>query len=86
MAAKRKGLASSELLKRLKDALNNTEQQVPDGWKTAWQLQNEWDLSPAHTGRLIRAGVEKGIFETRKFRIATERRGVFPTQHYRKKN
>jgi len=86
MAAARKRVASSELLKRLKDAINNTEQQVPDGWKTACQLQEEWGLSPAYTGRLIRNGVAKGILEARKFRIATERRGVFPTQFYRKKN
>lgn len=85
MASARKGMASAELLKRLKDAVNNSEEHVPDGWKTAWQLQKEWDLSPAHTGRLIRAGVDQGILETQKFRISTERRGVFPTQHYRKK-
>lgn len=85
MAAKRKGLASSELLRRLKNAINNTEEQVPDGWKTAWQLQQEWGMSQAHTGRLIRNGVAKGILEARKFRISTERRGVFPTEHYRKK-
>ena len=85
MAAERKRVASSELLKRLKNAINNTEEQVPDGWKTAWQLQQEWGLSQAHTGRLIRNGVAKGILEARKFRIATERRGVFPTQFYRKK-
>lgn len=86
MAPARKGMASAELLKRLKDAINNTEEQVPDGWKTAWQLQKDWDLSPAHTGRLIRAGVDRGILETRKFRIQTQRRGVFPTEHYRKKS
>lgn len=86
MAPARKRVASSELLKRLKNAINNTEEQVPDGWKTAWQLQQEWGMSPAHTGRLIRAGVQKGILEARKFRVSTERRGVFPTEHYRKKN
>lgn len=86
MASARKGMASAELLKRLKDAINNTEEQVPDGWKTAWQLQHELGMSPAHTGRLIRAGVQKGILETRKFRIKTQRRGVFPTEHYRKKS
>lgn len=85
MAPARNGMASAELLKRLKDAINNTEEQVPDGWKTAWQLQQEWGMSQAHTGRLIRVGVQKGILETRKFRISTERRGVFPTEHYRKK-
>lgn len=85
MAAKRKGLASAELLRQLLGAVNNTEEKVPEGWKTAWQLQIEWGLSPAHTGRLIRAGVQKGILETRKFRIPTQRRGIFPTEHYRKK-
>lgn len=86
MASKRTDLGSAELLRRLKDAVNNTEEQVPEGWKTAWQLQQEWGMSPAHTGRLIRAGVQKGILETRKFRIQTQRRGVFPTEHYRKKS
>lgn len=85
MASKRTDLGSAELLRRLKDAINNTEEKVPEGWKTAWQLQKEWDLSPAHTGRLIRAGVDQGILEARKFRIQTQRRGVFPTEHYRKK-
>ncbi len=85
MAAERKRVASAELLRRLKDAVNNTEEQVPEGWQTAWELQQEWGLSQAHTGRLIRNGVAKGILEARKFRIATERRGVFPTQFYRKK-
>jgi hypothetical protein len=85
MAAKRTDLGSAELLKSLKAAINNTEEQVPEGWKTTWQLQLEWGLSPAHTGRLIRAGVQKGILEARKFRIQTQRRGVFPTEHYRKK-
>jgi len=85
MAPKRTALASAELLKQLKGAISNVEEQVPEGWQTAWQLQSEWGLSPAHTGRLIRVGVAEGILEARKFRVKTERRGVFPTQHYRKK-
>lgn len=84
MAAKRTALASAELLRQLKGAISNVEEKVPEGWVTAWQLQAEWGLSQAHTGRLIRAGVENGMIEARKFRIRTNR-GVFPTQHYRKK-
>lgn len=86
MAPARKGMASAELLRLLKDAVNNKPEIVPDGWKTASELEQEWGLSPAHTQRLIRTGVQKGILETRRFRISTAARGAFPTPHYRKKN
>jgi hypothetical protein len=86
MAPKRNKVGSAELLRQLKDAVTNMPEVVPNGWKTAWELQDEWNFSVAHTGRLIRAGIDNGILEMRKFRIATERRGAFPTPHYRKKN
>jgi hypothetical protein len=86
MAPARKGMASAELLRLLKDAVNNKPEVVPDGWKKASELEQEWGLSPAHTQRLIRTGVQKGILETRRFRISTAARGAFPTPHYRKKN
>lgn len=83
MAAKRNEVASSELLKRLREAVTGKAETVPNGWRTAIQLSKEIGKSSSHTGKLIQSGLKAGVLERRIFRIQTDQRGVFPTWHYK---
>lgn len=74
---------SSDLLGRLRKALNQEVESVPPGWKTANQLCVEWDLQTAQVLKLLRAGIKKGIIETQKFRIECPSRMSYPIPHYR---
>lgn len=74
---------SSELLRRLRDAISRNEEMVPDGWRTTADLSIEWKMSIPHVQRLVRKGVDMGMMEQKKFRISTKGRGVYPVWHYR---
>jgi len=74
---------SAQLLKELKAAICCQAERVPAGWKTMAQLAKEWGTSNSHTIRLVRKGIDLGTIEQKKFRILHERRGVYPTWHYR---
>jgi predicted transcriptional regulator len=82
MATKRKAMDSSELLKSLRSALFVADK-VPDGWYTLRQLSKEWNVSGSHAYRLTRKAVEAGLMQQDRFRIQTEKRGIYPTWHYR---
>jgi hypothetical protein len=76
-------MASSELLRKLKEAISGKAEDVPPGWFTAVELSKSFRKSSSHTGKLIKSGLEAGVLERRIFRIETDQRGVFPTWHYR---
>lgn len=78
-------MESTELLKRLREAIRKDEELVPDGWKTAANLSKEWGISLPHTHRMIKRGVDLGVMEQRKFRVSSRGRGVYPLWHYRSK-
>lgn len=59
------------LLAELQAALSEPADKIPRGFKTAKQWAEEWDFQTAHTLKLLRNGVEKGLMEVRKFRTAS---------------
>lgn len=83
METERDEVASSELLKRLRNAINNQPDLVPPEWKTAVQYAKEWNVTPNAASIILRRGLDVGMMECRKFRIQTGGRGNYPTQHYR---
>lgn len=76
-------MESAELLRRIRDELQNRPQ-VPDSeWKTARQWGNVWGLCISQTNRMLMIACETGIMEMQKFRIPTPTRGAYPIPHYR---
>lgn len=71
----------AQLLKGLRDALFH-EDVVPPGWYTLTQLRDGWGLSYSHTQRLVQRGVEAGVIAHQKFKVRTNKRGIYPTWHY----
>jgi len=59
------------------------EDQVPKGWFSRQQLEEEWNLSCCYTARLIKDAIVAGKAEMKKFRVPTPSRGLYPTPHYR---
>ena len=86
MASERTELASAELLKRLRSAIQHQAESVPDGWLTANQWSDLWKLSPNAAGLILNKSVKLGLMETTKFRIDTKTRGNYPTPHYKPVN
>ncbi len=56
---------------------------IPPGWYTREQCEKEWKVNQSAAADLLRIALKSGKCETRKFLINTERRGLFPTPHYR---
>jgi uncharacterized protein YbcC (UPF0753/DUF2309 family) len=83
MATEREELGSTELLRKLRLAIANQPDEVPEGWKTANQWSDEWGISPNAAGIILNRSARLGIMECRKFRILSGGRGVYPVQHYR---
>jgi len=83
MAAERTELASAELLKRLRAAIQHQAEEVPEGWLTASQWSDQWKISANAAGIVLNQSVKLGLMETKKFRIDTKTRGNYPTPHYR---
>lgn len=73
----------AELLAFLRESPNEVDK-IPDGWYTTRQLSEKAGISAGQTNRNLRAGVQKGIVEVRKFRILS---GALLKQipHYRMK-
>ena len=86
MATKRTELASAELLKQLRYAIQKQPESVPDGWKTANQWSMEWNISPNAAGLVLGRSIKLGLMESKKFRIDTKTRGNYPTVHYKPTN
>jgi Fic family protein len=82
MAAERTELASAELLKRLRAAIQHQAESVPEGWLTANQWSNLWQISSNAAGIILNKSVKLGLMDTKKFRIDTKTRGNYPTPHY----
>lgn len=82
MAAKRTELASAELLKRLRSAIQKQAEEVPEGWKTANQWSDEWGITPNAAGLVLGRAIKLGLMQSKKFRIDTKTRGNYPTLHY----
>lgn len=85
MASTRKAMDSSELLKRLRAAIRKDSDFIPDGWKTSFELSNEWKMSRSHALRLIKKAIDLGMMEQKQFRIGCKTRGNYPIWHYRSK-
>ena len=83
MAAERTELASAELLKRLRAAIQHQAEEVPEGWLTASQWSDQWKISANAAGIVLNQSVKLGLMETKKFRIDTKTRGNYPTPHYK---
>jgi hypothetical protein len=83
MATKREELGSAELLRKLRLAISNQAEEVPEGWKTAAQWSQEWNVTHNAAGIVLGKSVKLGLMECRKFRIMSRNRGVYPTPHYR---
>lgn len=83
MASERTELDSAELLKKLRLAIANKPENVPDGWKTSLQWSQIWNISPNAAGIILSQSVRIGEMEGRKFRVIAGNRGAYPTLHYR---
>ena len=76
-------MGSTELLRKLRLAIANQAEEVPQGWKTAAQWSDEWSISSNAAGIILSRATKLGIMECRKFRVMSGNRGVYPVQHYR---
>ena len=74
---------SSELLKRLRDAVYRKEEKVPPGWFTVEQVAREQKFSTQFIYRIFRRAIKAGILEQKQFRIVNGNRGIYPVWHYR---
>lgn len=83
MATTRDQLESAELLRLIREEIQQTIQ-IPDKeWKTVMEWSAEWGLQRAQTNRLITAAMKAGIMEAKKFRIPMPLRASYPVPHYR---
>ena len=74
----------NNLLAQLKAALAKEEETPTEGFKTAQEWSEEWNLSLSRASHLIRAGLQNGIMVKKQFRIDTPR-GLYPVPHYAQK-
>lgn len=75
---------SDPLLQRLQTALYRGEETPGPEWKTSIQWAKEWDKSRSWSLGLLRAGVDGGLMEEKRFRVRVRSR-VFLSPHYREK-
>lgn len=73
------------LLERLSAIVNLTSEEIPAGYKTAREWAAIWDKSRSQTERFLKAGVEAGLMETRKFRGIADKGRVMIVTYYREK-
>jgi len=73
MATKREELGSAELLRKLRLAISNQAEEVPEGWKTAAQWSQEWNVTHNAAGIVLGKSTKLGLMECRKFRPAIKR-------------
>ena len=59
----------------------NKVDEVPPGWLTMKELAAAWGLSVSYGTQKLRTLVEKGLVETRTFRL--QRNTIRPVPHYR---
>ena len=85
MASKRTEMDSAELLRQLRLAIANQPEPVPEGFKTAAQWADDWGITINAAGIVLCRAVKKGLVETKRFRVISGLRGVYPVTHYRLK-
>jgi Fic family protein len=85
MAAKRTQMDSAELLRQLRLAIANQPEAVPEGFKTSAQWADEWKITNNAAGIVLCKSVKNGLIESKKFRVMSGSRGVYPVVHYRLK-
>ena len=79
-------MKNNALLKNILAAAANKPDKVPEGFKTAAQYSEDWELKAARTRALLNAGVRAGIIEVQSFRVcAAFGCRVHPVPHYREK-
>ncbi len=66
MATKREELGSAELLRKLRLAISNQAEEVPEGWKTAAQWSQEWNVTHNAAGIVLGKSTKLGLMECRK--------------------
>lgn len=76
-------MESAQLLKRLREAIANKPEHVPDGWKTTNQWADEWGVTNTAAGVLLGRAHRVGAIDRKIFRIKTGGRGNYPTPHYK---
>ena len=69
--------------KQLIGILAQTEDEVPEGWKTRFAVEKELGLSAAATSVRIRKAIDMGRIEVKKFRVRARSGTLRPTEHYR---
>ena len=59
---------SADLLAQIR-SLQAQDDEIPEGFKTAKQWAEEWNLSESHTMKLLREAKEAGLLTSQKFRV-----------------
>lgn len=72
-------------LRTLNDAISRKPDEVPDGFLPAVQWAKLWSMPTSSTGHKLKAGVDAGLFEVRKFRIMSDgpTGKLAPVPHYK---
>lgn len=65
----------------LQKALLGEPETPPKNFYTVRELADKWSMSTQKARRLVLAGVDKKILQTKDVRILTGR-GLYPTPHY----
>jgi hypothetical protein len=73
------------LLEKLSAIVNQSAEQIPEGWKTVREWSALWGKARSQTERFLKAGVEAGVMETRKFRGVADKGRVMIVSYYREK-
>lgn len=76
-------MESAELLRQIRNELQNRPQAPDSEWKTARQWGTVWGLGISQTNKMLLQGMESGLMEMQRFRISTPTRGAYPIPHYR---
>jgi len=75
-----KGNDWSELIVQLQ----KKEEEIPEeGFFTRSQYEKKWNVKSCETQSRLNRLLEAGLAETKKFRVQTGTRGLYPTPHYR---
>ena len=76
-------LTPAEALAEIQRTLIEKVDRVPDGWHTAKQLMQAWQVSESTAQRMIDRATAAGIAERRKFRIQVSPDHYYRVTHYR---
>jgi predicted transcriptional regulator len=75
-------MSANEWASAITEALSNKADKVPDGWKTASELEDVFQRSRRVVATKIAHLKKQGLVESRKFTILTNR-GLYPEPHYK---